>query len=158
MFDKTIFKELVEFIRAEESENNKKKTVINITADQEDKDSDLDSSDDGFALQLSMISEVPTAIEDLDTIHVVEEMEVEMTKNFFLVLFVNDLSCYFFLIVQRKWCCLFSKLSFSIYFVYFLTEQLFSKILCSVKTFVQCKRSTSFSIKIFFFFCKKCVQ
>ena len=83
MFDKTIFKELVEFIRAEESENNKKKTVINITADQEDKDSDLDSSDDGFALQLSMISEVPTAIEDLDTIHVVEEMEVEMTKNFF---------------------------------------------------------------------------
>lgn len=97
MFDKTIFKELVEFIRAEESENNKKKTVINITADQEeDKDSDLDSSDDGFALQLSMISEVPTAIEDLDTIHVVEEMEVEMTKNFFLVLFVNDLSCYFF--------------------------------------------------------------
>lgn len=96
MFDKTIFKELVEFIRAEESENNKKKTVINITADEEDKDSDLDSSDDGFALQLSMISEVPTAIEDLDTIHVVEEMEVEMTKNFFLVLFVNDLSCYFF--------------------------------------------------------------
>jgi len=74
----------VEFIRAEESENNKKKTVINITADEEeDKDSDLDSSDDGFALQLSMISEVPTAIEDLDTIQVVEEVEVEMIKNFF---------------------------------------------------------------------------
>ena len=79
-----MFQELVEFIRAEESENNKKKTVINITADEEeDKDSDLDSSDDGFALQLSMISEVPTAIEDLNTIHVVEEVEVEMIKNFF---------------------------------------------------------------------------
>ena len=74
----------MEFIRAEESENNKKKTVINITADEEeDKDSDLDSSDDGFALQLSMISEVPTAIEDLDTIQVVEEVEVEMIKKIF---------------------------------------------------------------------------
>ena len=71
----------MEFVREEESLKNKKKTVIKIKDDNEI-DSDLDSSDDGFALPLSMISEVPTAIDDLDTIHVVEEMEVEMGAHF----------------------------------------------------------------------------
>ena len=94
----------MEFIRAEESENNKKKTVINITADEEeDKDSDLDSSDDGFALQLSMISEVPTAIEDLDTIQVVEEVEVEMIKNFFFC-FVRERPIMLFFYCSKKLC------------------------------------------------------
>ena len=79
----------MEFVRAEKSVKNKNKTVIKIKDDIEI-DSDLDSSDDGFALPLSVISEVPTGIDDLDTIHVVEEVEVEMGAHFIFFLFAHS--------------------------------------------------------------------
>ena len=45
---------------------------------EEDEDqTDSESSGDGFALQLSIISEVPTSCEDPDAIHVVEDEEEE---------------------------------------------------------------------------------
>ena len=45
---------------------------------EEDEDqTDSEGSGDGFALQLSIISEVPTSCEDPDAIHVVEDEEEE---------------------------------------------------------------------------------